>query len=136
MSQSIASRDPALKRRRSSMLSTLSLILACIFSPAAVFVAAPQTAAAQANFAIDGEWRGESSSNEVRIEARSGGIYVVAVTNHIDQSAPMFFAQSAPNEYRYDFGGGSQAVVRVMGPRDLRVTNPDGWTDLFHPLGR
>lgn len=105
-------------------------------------VTAPQTGGAssvvgaQSNADVDGVWKGDTSSNEVTMELRSDGLYVVAVTNNSGQSEPLVFNSAGPGEYRYTFPGGQQSVVKMQGPGVLRITNPDGWTDVFRLVRR
>ncbi len=96
---------------------------------AVLMCAAP--AVAQAPVSLDGEWQGQSSGNRVRIEMRAGGFNGYPVTQNAGQAVtPMFFQQVSAGEYHLIFPDGSRAIARLEGS-GLRVTNPDGWSDLF-----
>lgn len=87
------------------------------------------------DYSLSGEWVGQQYGNRVRQTVQPGGIYVVAVTNNPGQSAPLFYQQVGPGEYHYIFPDGyNVSVMRILGPGTLRVTNPDGWTDVFRQI--
>lgn len=92
---------------------------------------APPAVAAQPGADINGLWRGDSSTNEVTMELQSDGIYVRAVTNNVGQSAPMVYKPAGPGEYRYLFPDGKPSIMQFQQTGVLRLTNPDGWTDVF-----
>jgi hypothetical protein len=87
--------------------------------------------AAMASSDLSGTWRGQVSHNVVSIMARPGGIDVRAVTNNPGQTQAAFFKMKSDGSYRLDFGNGTEAIVQVIGADQMRVTNPDGWTDVF-----
>lgn len=114
-----------------SILATLAA--ACILSAGVAAVFAPRSARAQTS--LSGEWRGQSSGNVVMITDQGGSLYVQAVSNNANQGAPMVFNRVGAGEYRYTFPDGNQAVIRMEGA-NIRLTTPDGWTDLFIPANR
>jgi hypothetical protein len=80
---------------------------------------------------VNGLWRGDATSNEVTMELRPDGIFVRAVTNNVGQSAPVLYKPAGAGEYHYAFPGGQISVMKFQQPGVLRLTNPDGWTDVF-----
>jgi hypothetical protein len=83
---------------------------------------------------LDGEWRGDTSGNRVRITMQAGGYYVAAVTQNAGQSQGAFYRQTSTGEYRYTFPDGKESIARVGTDGTMRITNPDGWTDLFRKV--
>jgi hypothetical protein len=92
---------------------------------------APQSSAvAPDGINLNGEWIGKNSGNRVRHEVRPGGILVTPVTQNVGQAADGFFFSGSGKTYRFKFTGGD-TVMEVLGPDKIRVTNSDGWTDVF-----
>lgn len=91
----------------------------------------PGTAQAQTD--LSGLWTGQSSGNQVRLEMRSGGfVQLPAGTQNAGQKAGEFFFRDAGSgQYLYTKPDGNDVRVQVLGPDKIRVTNPDGWTDVF-----
>lgn len=89
--------------------------------------------AAQAQTDLSGLWTGQSSGNQVRLEMRSGGFaQMLAGTQNAGQAAGEFFFRDAGSgQYLYTKPDGNDVRVQVLGPDTIRVTNPDGWTDVF-----
>lgn len=104
-------------------------------APPAVRVAPPRPApTVPARTGLTGTWRGQSSGNVVSITVRSGGIGVRPVTNNSGQGiVPLFFRAASDGTYRLSTPAG-EAVVKLIGPHMIRVTNPDGWTDVFRRM--
>lgn len=89
---------------------------------------APETGAvAPAAIDLNGAWVGKSSGNRVTIQVRSDGIFVAPVTTNAGQSTQGFLYRGSGTTYRV----GQDSVVQVLGPNQIRVTNRDGWTDVF-----
>jgi len=82
---------------------------------------------------LTGEWTGESSGNHVTIEMKTGGFSVVFAQQQRAGQADgsMFFREAGSGTYVHTFDTGADAVVNVLGQDSIRVTNPDGWTDVF-----
>jgi hypothetical protein len=81
---------------------------------------------------LNGEWQGQSSGNHVRLEVRAGGIFVTPVSQSAGQTAQGFmYRDSGSGSYRFQFSPGQDSVLQMLGADQLRVTNPDGWTDVF-----
>jgi len=79
---------------------------------------------------LTGLWRGQSSQNVVSINSRPGGFDVRAVTSNPGQGVPAFFQAAPDGTYRISLAKG-EYVVRILGADMIRITNPDGWTDVF-----
>jgi hypothetical protein len=103
--------------------------------PGPVRIAPPRpVVAAPTSQGLAGTWRGQDSGNVVAITmAPGGGIYVRAVTSNAGQAAPMTFRRASDGTYRVPTGNG-ETVVKLVGPNLMRVTNGDGWTDLFRRM--
>jgi tetratricopeptide (TPR) repeat protein len=85
---------------------------------------------------LNGEWLGERSGNRVTLEVQPGGLFFTAVTQNAAQATTGYlFGESGRGVYKYQFPDGTYAVIQLLGPAQLRVTNPDGWTDVFHRAG-
>lgn len=104
-------------------------------SPGAVEVGgpSPEASAVAGSHDLSGQWTGQSSGNQVTIEMQSGGFSVVfANQQRTGQSdGSMFFRDAGGGAYVHAFGDGSTARVQTLGENSIRVTNPDGWTDIF-----
>lgn len=97
--------------------------------------------AAQANLAtgsvdssaeLNGEWLGQQSGNRVRIKVQSDGVYVTPISNNSGQSSNGYlYRKNGQGSYRFDFDDSQHSVVQVLGPKRMRVTNSDGWADIF-----
>jgi tetratricopeptide (TPR) repeat protein len=80
---------------------------------------------------FNGDWRGDSSGNLVRIETRTNGLFVTPVSQNAGQSAQgILYTTSTATTFRYN----RDSVIEVLGPAQIRVTNADGWTDVFRPV--
>ena len=115
-----------------AMVRRSLLAIACL---AMAGVATVCSANAQTAAQINGVWEGENSGNRVTLTMRSGGVDVRRATNNAGQaSAPFFFRQSGPWEFSYAFPNGTEAVMRFSDANTHTLTNPDGWTDVFHKI--
>jgi hypothetical protein len=103
-----------------------------------VFKLVPATPAqAPAPTVFDGEWRGDQSGNRVSLQLSSSGITVYPVTQNAGQSANgLLYLASGGGNYTYQFPNGQSSTIQVLSPDLVRVTNSDGWTDLFRLIGR
>lgn len=92
----------------------------------------PQTTVA-VQIGLSGLWTGRSSGNQVTIEMRPGGFaQMLAGTQNAGQKAGEFFFRDAGSGlYLHTKPDGNDVRVQVLGPDTIRVTNPDGWTDVF-----
>lgn len=100
-------------------------------APPPVRVAPPRPSpAVPASTGLSGTWRGQSSGNVVSITTRAGGIDVHAVTNNPGQAGAKFLRVASDGTYRVATPNG-ETVVKLIGPHMMRVTNADGWTDVF-----
>lgn len=99
-------------------------------APQSSAVAQQSSAVAPAGINLNGEWIGKNSGNRVRQEVRPGGVLVSPVTQNAGQSANGFLYSGSGKTYRFTFPGGD-SVMEVLGPDQFRVTNSDGWTDVF-----
>lgn len=99
----------------------------------ALLVAFFMPGTAQAQTDLSGLWTGQSSGNQVRLEMRSGGfVQLPAGTQNAGQKAGEFFFRDAGSgQYLYTKPDGNDVRVQMLGPDTIRVTNPDGWTDVF-----
>lgn len=106
------------------------LLFAWAFVFALVFV---MPVHAQGGTDLSGEWKGDSSGNHVTIEMRTGGFTVsFARQQQAGQSGgSLFFRDAGSGTYLHTFDSGPDATVQVLGANAIRVTNPDGWTDVF-----
>ena len=93
----------------------------------------PPPVAARTQTDLSGLWTGEASGNQVRLEMRSGGFaQMLAGTQNAGQRAGEFFFRDAgAGLYLHTKADGNDVRVQVLGPDRIRVTNPDGWTDVF-----
>lgn len=90
---------------------------------------------AAANSALDGDWQGVSSGNKVSILSRATGIDVAALGTLRPGQTDKGSWQKSGSGYEYTFPNGQKAVLTILGPNSIRVTNPDGWTDTFNRIG-
>lgn len=91
------------------------------------------SASATAQSDLSGLWTGQSSGNQVTIEMRSGG-FVIAVTGQRragQYGDGQFFRNAGSGRYLFTRPDGQLVNAQVLGPNSMRVTNPDGWTDVF-----
>jgi hypothetical protein len=105
-------------------LAAIAAVLLMVSSSAGMARSSPDLA---------GEWTGESSGNHVTIKMKTGGFSVVFAQQQRAGQADgsMFFREAGSGTYIHTFDTGGDAVVKVLGPDSIRVTNPDGWTDVF-----
>lgn len=75
---------------------------------------------------LDGNWIGDKG-NRVTLARVSGGYNNVGT----GASGTFFFREVDAKTFRYTFPDGQQTTMVIVGPQLLRVTNSDGWTDLF-----
>ncbi|WP_291204270.1 hypothetical protein [Hyphomonas sp.] len=80
-----------------------------------------------------GVWVGESTGNRVEVDFKLEGISIVAAGPRAPGQAEgtQLFRVQSPGVYVHTFSDGMQATIRMEGPDRLRITNPDGWNDLF-----
>lgn len=82
---------------------------------------------------LTGEWVGVSSGNHVMMEMRNGGFSVVFTGQQQagQISEPMFYRDAGSGTYIHTFDNGTNSTTQILGPDKFRVTNSDGWTDVF-----
>lgn len=83
---------------------------------------------------LSGTWEGQQSRNRVAIVTRPDGFDVRAVTSNAGQGQPTRFVAAGEGIFAFSFPNGTRALVEVMGRDRIRITNPDGWTDVFNRL--
>lgn len=114
-------------------LFRLALAL-CAFSPLSTLVSV-QPAMAQANcrWNLDGEWVGQRTGNRTMIEMRPGGFFswIPGQPKPGQSDANNTFREAGPKTWILTFPDGQKTTVRLEPSNMLRITNPDGWTDLF-----
>lgn len=82
---------------------------------------------------LSGLWTGQASGNQVTINMRSGG-FAIAVTGQRQAGQygdGQFFRDAGSGRYLFTRPDGQLVKAQVLGPNSMRVTNPDGWTDVF-----
>ena len=83
-----------------------------------------------------GIWQGQSSGNRVAIENRADGVFVTPLTQNPGQTVTGFlYRTNADGAYHFKFPDGNDSLMKILGADQVRVTNPDGWTDVFKPVG-
>lgn len=85
---------------------------------------------------LNGEWKGESSGNQVRIQVESRGIFVTRITQNAGQSEAMLYNSNGQGRYRINFSGGGWSEVEVISPDKISVRISDGWSDVFQRISQ
>ena len=119
-------------------MTFLRMLLACLalFPISAFMAASPAMAQAGCQWNLDGEWVGQSSGNRVMIEMRPGGFvsWISGQPKPGQSDANNLFRDAGPKVWSVTFPGGEQTTARLEAGNMLRISNPDGWTDLFKPV--
>ena len=59
-----------------------------------------------------------------------------ALTKSEWNCAPVVYKPAGPGEYHYVFTDGKPSIMKFQQAGVLRLTNPDGWTDVFRVIRR
>lgn len=89
-------------------------------------------APARAAVMMNGEWRGDSSGNSVTMQLSGNTITVRQVSSNAGQGNDgLKYVSDGRGNYQAALPGGASSTVQVLAPDTIRVTNSDGWTDMF-----